>query len=195
MAQPQSASPLAGKRIAILATDRFEETELTGPKAALAEAGARVEVISPKAGTIQGMRHHEPGAKVTVDRTLDEAKSEDYDAVVLPGGVVNPDALRTDERAVRFVREAFAMGKPVAAICHGPWMLIEADVVRGLTVTSWPSLETDLRNAGAIWVDQEVAQETNLITSRKPADVPAFTRAIIEAVRKARPAKHTVAAE
>lgn len=195
MAHPQSASPLAGKRIAILATDRFEETELTGPKAALAEAGARVEVVSPKGGTIQGMRNHETGAKVTVDRTLEEAQSSDYDAVVLPGGVANPDALRTDERAVRFVREAFAVGKPVAAICHGPWLLIEADVVRGLTVTSWPSLETDLRNAGAIWVDQEVVQEANVITSRTPADVPAFNRAIIEAVRKARPANHTAAAE
>jgi protease I len=195
MAQPQTPRPLAGKRIAILATDRFEETELTGPKAALLEAGARVDVISPHAGTIQGMRHADPGAKVAVDRLLEDAQLADYDGVVLPGGVANPDALRTDERAVRFVREAAALGKPVAAICHGPWMLIEADLVRGHTVTSWPSLETDLRNAGANWVDQEVVHEGGLITSRKPDDVPAFNRAIIEAVQQGRPLTRHEAAE
>jgi protease I len=174
------AKDLSGKTVAVVATDGFEQSELTEPRRALIDAGATVHVIAPHDGTIQGMQHHDKGETVKVDKTLDDVKPEDYDALVLPGGVANPDALRTDERAVSFVRDFFTAKKPVGAICHGPWTLIEAGVVRGRKVTSWPSLKTDLKNAGAEWVDQEVVVDQGLVTSRKPDDLPAFNRKMIE---------------
>jgi len=171
---------LAGKKIAILATDGFEESELFEPLEALLNAGAKAEVISLHDGSIQGMQHHEKGRSAQVDRKVGEVRAEDYDALVLPGGVANPDALRTDRKAVDFTRHFFDAKKPVAAICHGPWTLVEADVVRGRRVTSWPSLKTDLRNAGADWVDEEVVTDHGLVTSRKPDDLPAFCAKMIE---------------
>jgi protease I len=175
------ADQLKGKKVAILATDGFEQVELTKPRKALEQAGAVVDVISPKSGEIKGWDKQDWGDKVKVDRTLDEVEASDYDALVLPGGVINPDHLRTEPKAVSFVKEFAQSGKPVAAICHGPWTLIEAGVVKGKTMTSWPSLKTDLKNAGANWVDKEVVQDGNLITSRKPDDIPAFNKKIIEA--------------
>jgi protease I len=183
------AAELQGKRVAIMATDGFEQSELTEPLKALRNAGASVDVIAPHGGEIQGMRHHDKGDKVRVDKTLDQVKAEDYDDLVLPGGVANPDALRTDPRAVAFVRAFFDAKKPVAAICHGPWTLIEADVVRGCEVTSWPSLKTDLKNAGARWVDREVVVDNGLVTSRKPDDLPAFCAKMIEEFREGRHTK------
>ena len=183
------AQELAGKKIAILATDRFEESELTGPRQALRDAGASVAVIAPHGGSIQGMNHYAVGSKVPVDQTLDEAQPEAFDALVLPGGVANPDQLRADRKAVGFVRAFYDQQKPIAAICHGPWTLIEADIVRGRTMTSWPSLQTDLKNAGAQWVDREVVVDGGLVTSRKPDDVPAFSRAAIEVFQKGVPAQ------
>lgn len=173
---------LSGKRVAILSESGFEQVELLKPRLALEEAGARVDVVSPQRGKIQGWNHQEKGEQVAVDVTLKEARPEDYDALVLPGGVMNPDQLRQDPSAVKFIRAFFDAGKPIGAICHGPWTLIEADVVRGRTVTSWPSLKTDLRNAGASWVDQEVVTDRGLTTSRKPDDLPAFNRALIEEI-------------
>lgn len=180
------AKELAGKKVAVVATDGFEQVELTEPRRALMESGATVHVVAPHGGEIQGWRHHDKGDKVPVDKTLDEARPEDYDALVLPGGVLNPDQLRTKPEAVSFVRAFFEAKKPVAAICHGPWTLIEADVVRGRKVTSWPSVKTDLRNAGAQWVDQEVVTDSGLVTSRKPDDIPAFNKKIIEEFREGR---------
>jgi len=174
------ADRLQGKRIAIVATDGFEQSELFAPQKALKEAGATVEIIAPKSGQIQGMEHHEKGRLAAVDRTIDAAKAEDYAGLVLPGGVANPDALRLDERVVGFVRRFFDAQKPIAAICHGPWTLIEAQAVNGRTVTSWPSLKTDLENAGAHWVDREVVVDGSLVTSRKPDDLPAFCAKIVE---------------
>jgi len=171
---------LSGKRIAILATDGFEQVELSEPLDQLRAAGATVEIVSLKAGKIQGMHHAEKGDSFPVDRTVAEASAEDYDGLVLPGGVHNPDALRMDEKAVDFVRDFFASGTPVAAICHGPWMLVEADVVKGRTVTSWPSIKTDIRNAGGTWVDEEMHCDNGLVTSRKPDDLPAFCKKAIE---------------
>jgi protease I len=176
---------LKGRRIAVLATDGFEQAELTEPVTALREHGAMVEVIAPQGGEIQGMQHREKGDKVHVDRTLDEVLAADYAALVLPGGVANPDALRTDPRAVRFVRHFIDAKKPVAAICHGPWTLVEADAVRGRQMTSWPSLKTDLRNAGAEWVDREVVVDGQFVTSRKPDDLPAFCAKMIETFQNA----------
>lgn len=177
---------MEGLRIAVLATDGFEQAELTEPVKALRQSGAAVDVVSPKSGEIQGMQHKEKGDKVRVDRTLDEAKADDYAGLVLPGGVANPDELRTDQRAVRFVRAFVETKKPIAAICHGPWTLIEVDAVRGKTVTSWPSLKTDLKNAGADWVDKEVIVDHGLVTSRKPDDLPAFCAKMIEEFGEAR---------
>ena len=179
-------SDLKGKKIAILATDGFEQVELTEPRQALDEAGATTVVISPKSGEIKGWKFKEWGDTVKVDRTLDDARADDFDALVLPGGVINPDHLRMEPKAVSFVREFVSTGKTVAAICHGPWTLVEADVVRGKKVTSWPSVKTDLKNAGATWVDQEVVTDGQFIFSRKPDDIPAFSKAIIEAVSQAR---------
>jgi protease I len=176
------ASNLNGKRIAILATDGVEQVELTEPRKALDAAGAKTELISPKPDQIKGWKFKEWGDSLKVDKTVDQARPQDYDALVLPGGVMNPDHLRMDEGAVDFVRQFVSTGRPVAAICHGPWMLIEAGALTGRTVTSWPSLKSDLRNAGANWVDGEVVSDGQFITSRKPDDIPAFSRTIIEAV-------------
>ena len=168
------------KRVAILATDGVEQVELTEPRAALEESGATVQLVSIKSGKIKGWQHDHWGDEFKVDATVDDVRADDFDALMLPGGVMNPDKLRMDQRAVQFVRSFLLAGKPVAAICHAPWMLIEADVVRGRTVTSWPSLRTDLRNAGADWVDREVVTDEGLVTSRKPDDIPAFNRKMIE---------------
>jgi protease I len=173
---------LKGKRVAILATDGFEQVELTEPKKNLEAVGAKVTVLSLKSGEIKGWDKTEWGKSVKVDGLVKDAKPDEFDALVLPGGQMNPDVLRTDSGAVTFVRTFVATGKPVAAICHGPWTLIEADVVRGKTMTSWPSVHTDLKNAGAHWVDEPVVVDGNLITSRKPEDIPAFSQAIVEAL-------------
>jgi protease I len=180
------ATGLSGKTIAILATDGFEESELTQPLQALKDAGATVHVIAPRTGEIQGMRHHEKGRTIRVDKALADARPEDYDALVLPGGVANPDELRTLPETVRFVRAFGDAKKPIGAICHGPWTLIEAGLVRGRRVTSWPSLKTDLKNAGAEWVDQQVVTDAGLVTSRKPDDLPAFCAKVIEEIREGR---------
>lgn len=173
---------LKGKKIAILATDGFEQVELTEPKKALEQQGATTEVIAPKSGEIKGWKFKEWGDTVKVDKTLENAKPGDYDALVLPGGVINPDHLRTNEKAVQFVKQFAQSGKLVAAICHGPWTLVEAGVVKGRTLTSWPSIKTDLKNAGANWVDKEVVLDGNFITSRKPDDIPAFSQKVIEEI-------------
>jgi deglycase len=174
---------LKGKRIAVVATDGFEQSELFEPYEAIRRAGGTVDIVSLRPGLIQGMRHHEKGETIAVDFPIDQVKASIYAGLVLPGGVANPDTLRLNPAVVAFVRDFFAANKPVAAICHAPWTLIEADVVRGRTVTSWPSLRTDLRNAGARWVDQEVVVDDRLVTSRGPADLPAFCREAIEAFR------------
>ena len=166
--------------MAILAADGFEQSELFEPKKALEEAGAEVSIVSLKAGEIKGWNHMNWGASIDVDLTVDEANPDDFDALQLPGGVMNPDKLRMNEQAVNFIKAFFDAGKPVAAICHAPWTLIEADVVRGKTVTSWASLKTDLENAGAVWIDEEVVTDNGLVTSRKPDDIPAFNEKIIE---------------
>jgi protease I len=177
---------LDGTRVAILATDGVEQVELTEPKRALDEGGARTQVVSPKQDKIKGWQHDQWGDEIAVDLPLDQARADDFDALMLPGGVMNPDHLRMNPKAVQFVKDFFTAGKPVAAICHGPWMLVEADVVNGRTVTSWPSLRTDLRNAGADWVDREVATDEGLVTSRKPDDIPAFNGKMIEAFAEGR---------
>jgi protease I len=174
------ANKLSGKKVAILAADGFEQVELTRPRAALDEAGATTTVVSLKAGKIQGMNHADKGDTVAVDQTLDKAKPEEFDALMIPGGLMNPDTLRSSEQALEFVRHFFREGKPVAAICHAPWVLIDASVIRGRTVTSWPAIKTDVRNAGAHWVDQEVVVDNGLVTSRKPDDIPAFNQKMIE---------------
>jgi protease I len=177
---------LRGRKIAVLATDGFEQSELLEPVAALKRAGAEPHVIAPKGGEIQGMEHQEKGQKVAVDRALDQVSPQDYAALVLPGGVANPDSLRMNDKAVAFVRHFVDTGKPIGAICHGPWTLIEADGVRGRLLTSWPSLRTDLTNAGAEWVDREVVADQGLVTSRKPDDLPAFCAKLIEEIGEGR---------
>jgi protease I len=176
------AGKLDGKRVAMLVANGFEQVEMTGPREALEGAGAKVDLVSPVQGKVKGWQHDHWGDEFAVDVPLDAARPEDYDALVLPGGVMNPDHLRTNEAAVRFARSFMTAEKPVAAICHGPWLLVEADVVRGRTVTSWPSLRTDLENAGATWVDREVVTDHGLVTSRKPDDIPAFNRKAIEEI-------------
>jgi len=174
---------LSAKKVAFLvAKEGIERVELTEPWAAVTQAGATAELLSPEVGEVQTFDHLDKAETRPVDKAVGAASVDDYDALVLPGGVANPDALRTDTAAVAFVRDFVASGKPVAAICHAPWTLVEADVVSGRTMTSWPSLQTDLRNAGAEWVDQEVVVDGNLITSRKPDDIPAFNSALLEAV-------------
>jgi len=170
---------LEGVRVAILATDGFEQSELTEPRKALDAAGAVTKVVSPKSGKLRGWNHKEWGEEVQVDQLLDGADPKNFDALVLPGGVMNPDALRMQPKAVAFVKSFFDAGKPVGAICHGPWTVIESGAAKGHRMTSWPSLKTDIRNAGADWVDQEVVVDANLVTSRKPDDIPAFNREII----------------
>ncbi len=171
---------LAGMKIAILVTDGFEQVELTSPKQALEDAGAETTIVSLKDGKIQGYHHDEKGDAFDVDMTVDDAKVEDFDGLMLPGGVKNPDTLRMNQKAVAFVKGFFDANKSVAAICHGPWTLVEADVVRGRTVTSWPSIRTDLKNAGAKVVDREVVVDNGLVTSRKPDDLPAFNAKMVE---------------
>lgn len=175
---------LKNKRVAILATDGYEEVELTSPKEALEQAGAKVDVIAPKSGSIKAWKNGDWSGSVTVDHTVAEADPNDYDALVLPGGVINPDKLRREEKAVAFVRAFFEAKKPVAAICHGPQMLIEADVVRGRRMTSFHSVRTDLKNAGAIWVDEEVVVDRGLVTSRSPEDLNAFNKKLLEEVKE-----------
>ena len=171
---------LQGCKVAVLATDGFEQVELEAPVEALRRAGAEVEVVAPHGGEIQGFNHHDKGRMTRVDRELAQASPDRYDAIVLPGGVINPDQLRLEPKAIDFVRAFAEAGKPIAAICHGPWTLINAKAVMGKRMTSWPSLQTDLRNAGAEWVDQEVVVDHGLVTSRKPDDLPAFCDKMIE---------------
>jgi deglycase len=180
------ASKLQGKRVAFLATDMVEQVELTEPWNAVTAEGAEPELISLEEGEIQGFNHYDKADTFKVDRTVEEARADDYDALVIPGGVGNPDTLRTDENAVEFARQFFEQGKPVGVICHGPWMLVETGIVRGREVTSWPSLETDIRNAGGNWVDEEVVVDNGLVTSRKPDDLPAFNKKIIEEIAEGR---------
>ena len=174
------ADELNGKRVAIVATDMVEQVELVEPRKALDEAGAQTDLISIKPGEIQGFNHYDKADKLPVDRTIEEVTADEYDGLMLPGGVGNPDRLRMDENVVSFVRDFFEQGKPVAAICHGPWTIVEAGAVRGRTLTSWPSLQTDIRNAGGTWVDEEVHVDAGLVTSRKPDDIPAFNAKMIE---------------
>lgn len=174
------SSPLKGKKVAFLATDGFEQIEFTKPWDEIQKAGADTELVSLKSGNIQGFEHFEPQDEFPVDATVGEAKASEYDGLVIPGGVHNPDALRLDPKAVQFVKDFLDAGKPVAAICHGPWVLVEAGAVKGRTVTSWPSLKTDITNAGGTWVDKEVVTDNGLTTSRKPADLSAFCRKVIE---------------
>ncbi|HEV7716333.1 MAG TPA: type 1 glutamine amidotransferase domain-containing protein [Steroidobacteraceae bacterium] len=182
---------LDGLKVAILAAEGFEQDELLEPRKALDAAGAQTRIVSPAKGEVQGWKHFDKADKVKVDVPLEQADADDFDALMLPGGVANPDQLRLQPKAVEFVRKFFEAGKPVAAICHAPWTLIEAGVVKGRTMTSWPSLKTDLTNAGAKWVDQEVVTDHGLVTSRKPADLPAFNRKMIEEFAEGR---HTPAA-
>lgn len=188
------AQELNGKKVAILVADGFEQVEMTEPKKEFEQAGAQTHIVSPQSGQVRGWNHYDKGDEFPVDVTLEEADPNNYDALLLPGGTVNPDQLRTKPEAVKFVKAFFEAGKPVAAICHGPWTLVEADVVRGRTVTSWPSVSTDLKNAGANWVDQEVVVDGNLITSRKPDDIPAFSKRAIEEFATSKSQGQTVSA-
>ncbi len=173
---------LQGKRVAILVANGFEQVELTGPKEAIEHAGAEVDIVSPESDKVRGWNHDKPGDQFSVDVPLANAKADNYDAIVLPGGLMNPDSLRRNEWALQLVRAFFESGKPIAAICHGAWTLIDAGIVAGRRMTSYPSIQTDLKNAGADWVDEEVVVDNGLVTSRKPADIPAFNRKVIEEI-------------
>jgi len=177
---------LESKRIAVLAAEGVEQVELVEPRNALEQAGATTELISLETGQVQAMNHTDKGDTFPVDRTVEEVDVADYDGLLLPGGALNPDNLRMNEGAVRLVREFFDRGKPIAAICHAPWVLVEADIVRNLTVTSWPSLQTDVRNAGGTWVDKDVVVDQGIVTSRKPDDIPAFSSKMIEEFQEGR---------
>jgi len=174
------AKELEGKRVAILVATGFEQVEMTKPREALEEAGAETKIVSTKSGRIQGMNHAEKGDEFDVDLTLDDANPKDFDALLIPGGLLNPDEMRQEAKALDFARHFFAAAKPVAAICHGPQVLISADLVRDRTMTSWPAIQVDMRNAGANWVDEEVVVDNGLVSSRKPDDIPAFNRKMIE---------------
>jgi protease I len=179
--EDQMSSELSGKRIAFLvAQEGVEEVELTSPWEAVEQAGGSPELLAPEDGSVQAFNHLDKGSSFPVDRTLGRARAGDYDGVVLPGGVANPDQLRTEQSALTFLKEVFAEGKPVAVICHGPWTLVEADLVRGRKLTSWPSLQTDIRNAGGEWVDEEVVVDQGLVSSRKPDDLSAFCAKLVE---------------
>jgi protease I len=177
-------STLSGMRVAILVADGFEQVEMTGPRQALQEAGAEARIVSPAKHEVQGWKHFDKADKFKVDVALDDADANDFGALLLPGGVANPDQLRMLPAAVEFVRGFFQAGKPVAVICHGPWTLIDAGVVKGRAITSWPSVKTDLINAGAKWTDQEVVVDQGLVSSRKPDDIPAFNRKMVEEFAK-----------
>ena len=174
------SSELTGKKVAILATDGFEEVELTRPRQALDDAGAQTFLVSPAEGTVKGWNHDHWSLELPVDVKLSNANPDEFDALLLPGGVMNPDKLRMNPEAVQFARSFFDAGKPIAAICHGPWLLVEADIVQGRELTSWPSLKTDIENAGGSWFDREVVVDDGLVTSRKPDDIPTFNRRMIE---------------
>ena len=178
------AEQLKNRRVAILATNGFERVELTEPLRALKDAGAETTLIAPKGGKIKAWEHDKWGDALPVDLTLADANPDDFDALLLPGGVINADTLRMERLAVEFVRAFAAEGKPMAVICHAPWLLVEADIVRGRTLTSWPSLKADLKNAGANWIDKDVVVDNGLVTSRKPDDIPAFNRKMIEEFRE-----------
>ena len=183
------SNQLAGKKVAVLATDGFEQSELFEPKKALEEAGAEVTIVSLKSGEIKGWDEKDWGKSIAVDLTVSEANAEDFDALQLPGGVMNPDKLRTDETVLSFVKAFFDAGKPVAAICHAPWTLINAEVVEGREMTSFPTLRKDLENAGAKWTDSEVVVDNGLVTSRKPDDLPAFNKKFIEEIAEGKHSK------
>jgi protease I len=187
------STPLLNKRVAILATDGFEQAELEEPMQALEMAGATVSIVSPMPVKIQGMKHADKGAQFDVDVPLDHANPEDFDALMLPGGLMNPDELRSTPEAVNFVRAFADAGKPIAAICHAPWILIEAGLVKGRRLTSWPAIQTDIKNAGGEWVDEEVVVDQGLVTSRKPGDIPAFNAKMIEEIGEGRHAGMTAA--
>jgi protease I len=176
---------LNGKKVAFLATDMVEQVELTKPWEAVEQAGAKPELVSLESGEIQGFNHYDKADTFQVDRTVGDVSPDDYDALVIPGGVGNPDTMRMDENAVRFVREFFESGKPMGVICHAPWMLVEADVARGRTLTSFWSIKTDVKNAGGSWVDEEVVVDGNLVTSRNPGDIPAFNEKLVELIERA----------
>jgi len=180
------ANELSGKKVAILVADGFEQVEMTEPRKALDNEGAQTTIVSVKSGQIQGMHHADKGDKFDVNLTLDDADPADFDALMIPGGLMNPDTLRSTPKALEFTRHFFEEGKPVAAICHGPWVLIDAGVARGRTLTSWPAIKTDVRNAGGNWVDKEVVVDNGLVTSRKPDDIPAFNRKMIEEFHEGR---------
>lgn len=184
------SNELKGLRVAALVAEGFEQVELTGPREALVAAGATVVLVSPESGTVQGFNHHDRADTFPVDAVLDTVRATDFDALLLPGGALNPDTLRTIPKAVAFVKSFFDERKPVAAICHASWTLVEADVVAGRTMTSWPSIATDLRNAGATWVDREVVVDEHLVTSRKPDDIPAFNAKMVEIFATARIEAH-----
>ena len=175
-----ASGKLNGKTVAIVAADMVEQVELVEPRKALEDAGAKTHLISLKSGSIRGFDHFDPADEFEVDRSIGDVGASDYDALMIPGGVGNPDQLRGDEHVVSFVRDFFEAGKPVAAICHGPWVLVEAGVTKGRKLTSWPTLRTDIRNSGGEWVDQEVVVDQGLVTSRKPDDIPAFNAKMIE---------------
>jgi len=180
---------LEGKRVAVIVTDGFEQIEMTSPREALEKAGATCVLIAPKDGEVQGFKHHDKKDKFKVEMTLDKADPSQFDAVMLPGGVINADALRIDRNAQRFVQEMDRAGKPIAVICHGPWLLVSAGLVKGHTMTSWPTLQDDLRNAGAIWKDGECVRDRNWVSSRKPDDLPAFNREMTKLFAESRGAK------
>ena len=186
---------LDGKKVAILAADMVEQVELTEPRKAVEQEGAKVELISIHDGEIQGFNHFDPADKLKVERTVEEISVEDYDGLLVPGGVGNPDQLRGDENAVAFVRDFAGSGKPMGVICHGPWVLVEAGVVRGRTLTSWPTLRTDIVNAGGNWVDEEVVVDQGIVTSRKPDDIPAFNAKLIEEFAEGRHERSKVGSE
>ncbi len=192
------AKKLDGKKVAILVTDGFEQAEMVKPRQALIDEGAQTKIVSLKSGQIQGMNHADKGDKFDVDLTLKDARPEDFDAILIPGGLLNPDQLRSTPEALEFTRHFFENGKPAAVICHGPWVLIDAGLVRGRTLTSWPAIRTDVENAGGKWVDQEVVVDNGLVTSRSPDDIPAFNRKMVEEFaegRHATVAKETVSLE
>jgi protease I len=174
------ARKLEGKKVAILVANGFEQVEMTKPREALKEAGAETKIVSPASGQIQGMHHADKGDKFDVDLTLDQARPEDFDALMIPGGLMNPDELRANKKALEFTRHFFEAGKPVAAICHAPWVLVDAGLVRGRKLTSWERIQTDIKNAGGNWVNEQVVVDNGLVTSRKPDDIPAFNQKMIE---------------